>query len=166
MELTTVTVARARKVRSVMRRQIAGTPTTMKYAITIFTIESVSRVVHPWRNNWSRRTRGNVDLKSMIATMITIVLRKNQMIGGMIAGPKYPPRYNVEKRAAKAYSLMNAGPWTSMNNGPGYSACQPIMISDSASGRSNGKRSISAVEVTINRTAHNACGRMSHPLFC
>src|SRR5207247_6143803 len=130
MELATVTVARARKVRSVIYRQIAGTPTTMKDAITIFTIESVSRVVHPWRNNWSRRTRGNVNLKSMIATMITIVLRKNQTIGGMIAGPKYPPRYNVEKRAAKAYSLMNAGPWTSMNNGPGYSACQPIIISD------------------------------------
>src|SRR5207253_4144490 len=166
MALATVTVARARKVRSVIYRQIAGTTMTMKYAITIFTIESVRSVVHPWRNNWSRRTRGNVDLKSMIATMITIVLRKNQMIGGMIAGPKYPPRYNVEKRAAKAYSLMNAGPWTSMNNGPGYSACQPIMISDSASGRSNGKRSISAVEVTMKRRAPKACGRMSHPLFC
>src|SRR5437016_7087421 len=113
MALATVTVARARKVRSVICRQIAGTPTTMKYAITIFTMESVSRVVHPWRNNWSRRTRGNVDLKSMIATMITIVLRKNQTIGGMIAGPKYPPRYNVEKRAAKAYSLMRSEEHTS-----------------------------------------------------
>src|SRR3989442_15657842 len=163
MELATVTVARARKVRSVICRQIAGTPTTMKYAFTIFTIESVSRVVHPWRNNWSRRTRGNVELKSMIATMITIVLRKNQTIGGMIAGPKYPPRYNVEKRAAKAYSLMNAGPWTSMNNGPGYSACHPIMIFDSASGRWNGKRSIAAVEVRIKRTATNAGWGMGNP---
>src|SRR5207237_8885558 len=101
MALATVTVARARKVRSVICRQIAGTPTTMKYAITIFTMESVSRVVHPWRNNWSRRTRGNVDLKSMIATMITIVVRKNQTIGGMIAGPKYQPGYKVEIMATK-----------------------------------------------------------------
>src|SRR3989442_1210071 len=138
----------------------------MKYAITIFTIESVSRVVHPWRNNWSRRTRGNVDLNSMIATIITIVLRKNQRIGGMIAGPKYPPRYNVEKRAAKAYSLMNAGPWTSMNNGRGYSHFHPFIISHFGSGRSNGKRSISAVEFKIKRRAQKSCGKMSHPLFC
>src|SRR5260370_41391334 len=97
-----VTVARARKVRSVVYGQIAGTPTRTKYAITILTMDSVRRVVHPWRNNWSRRTRGNVDLNSIIATMITIVFAENQTRGGTIAGPNEPPTDTVEKRAPSA----------------------------------------------------------------
>src|SRR2546427_68473 len=67
----------------------------------MLSIASVRRVVQPALRSWSRRTRGNVDLSSIISTMIIRVLSSIQKRGGRKPGPRKPPRYITLKRRSQ-----------------------------------------------------------------
>src|SRR5208283_5427924 len=93
--------------------------------------------------NWSNRGRGR-DARSRMKKQINRnVLSRNQAMGGS-AGPSQPPKKRMliseEIRITPRYSPTKNMP----NFMPEYSEWKPATNSLSASGRSNGRRRVSA----------------------
>src|SRR5436190_8515346 len=117
---------------------------------------SGTRNFHASFINWSMRRRGTVARTQMKTAMSAENFRKNQIHEGMMSrngrGGVQPPRKSVTVSPVMANRPRYSPRKKSAYLKPEYSVRYPAMISDSASGKSNGARFVSAHAEIIKKT--------------
>src|SRR6185437_9413338 len=105
--------------------------------------------------NWSMRRRGSVPRTQMNPAINAMSFAKNHIHDGINvrneSGAVHPPRNSVTASPLIANIPRYSPKKNSANLKPEYSVKYPAIISDSASGKSNGERFDSAVAAIINR---------------
>src|SRR5579871_3238952 len=126
---------------------------------------SGSMSFHPQSMSWSKRGRGSDARSKMKNPRKKNVLMKYHTMPGS-SGPCQPPKNNTVIMEEISRIPMYSPTKNMPNFMPEYSEWKPATISLSDSGRSKGKRRVSAIPAIMNNTNPRNCGTTNHKCRC